>query len=460
MTSRLFRALLLTLLAAALLPAAANGLPELPSSAFKNTAGCTCHSVFRRTWAQSMHAQALSDPIFRHELERAVRATDGLLGPFCNGCHAPVAVMAGELTGIDQSGVSAVGREGVFCDFCHQVTGRAGDRPGNTSVALDSPDGTKRAQFDDALSPYHETAYSAFHESAEFCGNCHDVYHPINGLPLEATYTEWLDSPYAADGIVCQDCHMTPGPGPVKPYPGKAASFGPDRDHIYLMMWAGGNTALGPADLAEERLQAAAEITLVTPEYIPDGETGRIEVTVANVGAGHYLPTGLTEYRQMWLEVEAVDSEGDVVMSEEHRYGLELGDDEGNSPVDLWEATNIASDDRIPPKESRTYDYELTMPPGGVAEITAVLYYRSISEELAEEIDIAVPTTTMYTVSATVYDSADSAAEALREAQRAARKSGQPEGFNALWIAVLGLGAAIGIILLAARRSGKHAQAS
>ena len=106
-----------------------------------------------------MHAKALSDPIYLHELELAEAATGGALGTFCNSCHGLIAVMSGELASVDQTGVSVQGLEAVSCDFCHQTTGADG-RPGNASYLLDQPDGTKRAQFDDAASPVHETAYS------------------------------------------------------------------------------------------------------------------------------------------------------------------------------------------------------------------------------------------------------------------------------------------------------------
>lgn len=430
-------------------PAAAAALPDIDSSAFESATGCGCHSGFQITWGESMHAQALTDPIFQHELELAIRATDGALGPYCNGCHAPIAVMAGELTGLDHSILATVSAESVTCDFCHQVTGAG--RPGNGSFEFAAPDGTKRAQFDDAKSPVHETSFSEVHTKAEFCGMCHDVYHPVNDLQLEATYTEWLNGPYAAEGIVCQDCHMTPGPGVIYPNPGKAAPFGPDRDHVYLMTWAGGNTALGPADLAEERLQAAARVSVKAPEYIEPGSTGGIEITVSNVGAGHYIPTGLTEFRQMWLEVTATDDAGNIVMQEEHRYGLELGNDAGDHPVPLWEATVIAVDDRIPPRESRTYTYELTMPESGAAHVEAVLYYRSVSEEIAEAAHVDVGTTTMASQGLTVYGSQEIAADAAREALGKKDDGGRSD-FNILAVAIAALVGVTVIIVVVVRK--------
>ncbi len=304
-------------------------------------------------------------------------------------------------------------------------------------------DGVKRAQFDDSNSPYHETSYSAFHETAEFCGACHNVDHPVNGLHLEATYTEWKEGPYAAEGIVCQDCHMTPGPGVNKPNPGTAAAGGPQREHIYIMTFAGGNVALGDAVLAEERLKAAAEVEIVAEEIVAAGETVDIQTTITNVGAGHYLPTGLTEVREMWLEVTATDPEGNSEVVGEHRFGTILGDAEGNGPVELWEAESIASDDRIPPRESVTDAFEYVMPEGGEIELAANLYYRSAPEEMAEKAGVDVPTTTMAMASMGVFGSED----IMADAGPADDGSGAGGSGDTNWLFVLAALAAAAIII-------------
>ena len=190
-----------------------------------------------------MHAKALSDPLFQYKLAEADKATNGALGPFCNSCHGPIAVMSGQLKGVDQSKLTSASAEGVTCDFCHRVTG-TGAPLGNVSQTVAS-DAVKRAQIKDPQAP-HPAQYSAFHETAEFCGSCHEVIHPaLPGLHLEATYTEWKASPYAQQGITCQGCHMTPGPGPTVPEPRRAAAMGPERLGIHSMTFVGGNVGLG-----------------------------------------------------------------------------------------------------------------------------------------------------------------------------------------------------------------------
>jgi hypothetical protein len=305
---------------------------------------------------------------------------------------------------------------------------------GNTSQQV-TADGAKRAQLKDAQAP-HAVAYSAFHETAEFCGACHNVDHPGNGLHLEATYTEWKAGPYPAEGIVCQDCHMTPGPGVTKPNPGKAAGSGPEREHVYRMTFAGGNVALGDAVLAEERLKAAAALGMELPEIVESGSVA-VKTTITNVGAGHYLPTGLTEVRQMWLEVVATDADGTELLRERRDFGTVLANDKGEGPVELWEAAAIKSDDRIPPRESTSNEYAFGMGTGPVT-VEASLYYRSCPEEMAEKAGVEVPTTLMASTTKTVYTSAAQRTETVGE-----HESGKGSSSGLLGLAIIALITAI-----------------
>ncbi len=392
-------------LAIVLVPSAALALPSMPSSLFQSSAGCGCHAAFVEQWSVSMHAKALTDPIYLYELKLGEEATGGALGPFCNACHSPIAVMAGELTSLDQSKVSAAGLEGVTCDFCHQVNGTSGDYIGDTSTAV-TGDGVKLGPIADPQpGTAHQATYSQFHRTAEFCGNCHNVNHPGNGIPLEATYTEWKNGPYAAEGVICQDCHMTPGAGVIKPREGKAAAGGPTREHVALMTFAGGNVGLGDAEHAEQRLKSAARLDLSVPEIAESGDVA-VTTTITNVGAGHYLPTGLTDMRQMWLEVTATDADGVELMRERRDFGTVLKDAAGNYPVYLWDAVGAHSDDRIPPRESTSNQYSFPMSEGAVT-VKAALYYRSCSEEIAKKSGVEIPTTTMAEVTRTVYSSQD-----------------------------------------------------
>ena len=408
--------LILALAALSLVPATTSALPKIPAQSFQSAITCNCHRTQYEQWEPSMHAKALFDPVYVTKKTEADKATDGALGLFCDTCHTPIGTMSGQTTA---KKLSLQSREGVTCDFCHQAVGTAKTPPGEASMELVA-DGTKRAQFSDAVAPGHKTAYSAFHESAEFCGTCHNLVHPTTGVKLDDTYDQWKAGPYSGAGIVCQDCHMTPGPG-EPPQPGRAGSMGPIRDRIYLMTFSGANVPLGDPERARVVLSRAATIDLDVPEVLAKGEQGTVDVRVTNTGAGHAIPAGVAEIRQMWLEVNAVNPDGTTRLLGKRQFGTVFRDANGNYPVQLWDAVAIQSEDRIPPKGSVDVSYPLPMDSETSVTVEAVLNYRSFPDDLARKAGVANPVTVMARSQATVYASES----LLRQAERAARRSEQ-----------------------------------
>jgi len=66
-------------------------------------------------------------------------------------------------------------------------------------------------------------------------------------------------------------------------------------------------------DLHKGLQRSVLKARLSFPLQHPGGQAGEVvtlEVKVRNVAAGHNLPTSLTEVRQMWLDVQAVDGAG------------------------------------------------------------------------------------------------------------------------------------------------------
>jgi len=323
---------------------------------------------------------------------------------FCARCHTPIGVVSGEVPPVDGSGLSEIARNGVQCDFCHTVSGSAGI--GN-ALFISTPGNIKWGPFADSKSPSHDTEFSQFHTKAEFCGMCHDVSHPVNGLQVEATYTEWKEGPYSKEEVQCQDCHMTSGITQFEANPGKAATMGPKRDHIYTHSTVGGNAfmaeVLGSKTyklMAIERLRNAAALRVNTPETADTGETVTVEVSITNSGAGHKLPTGLTEMREMWLEVSATDMAGNQIYhsggvdnrgnidSNAVVYNTVLADANGIPTMKFWLAESIISDNRIPPKETVVEKYTFTIPEDVVDPITvsAKLRYRSAPQEIIDSL--------------------------------------------------------------------------
>lgn len=436
-----FRSIAMALIVAAALlgtalSAFAVGIPVepagVPTTAFEPSDACYCHFTLSTEWAKSMHSKSLSDPVYIAKLAAGDKATGGKLSPFCKKCHGPGGTMTGEIA---QGGALSAGTaEGINCSFCHQVSGLKPGLIGNTSQLVEpgGAGGVRRAQLKDPKAP-HKAQYSELHTKAEFCGACHNVMHPVNGMHLESTYNEWVKSPYAEKGIVCQDCHMSKRPGVRGPSSGQAATGAPKRDNIYHMTFVGGNVAQSDPIAATELLKSAAEIKLTVPEIVAPGQTASATVTITNKGAGHYLPTGLTEVREMWLDVSAADASGETTTFGTHVFGTILQDAKGNFPVELWDATKIKSDDRIPPQGSVTYSYAFTMPAGVKANsVQAALRYKSTPDKLAEEAGVKNPTTDMAVSTQAVY--ADQAAkDAASKPSAPVKASGIPVG---IWIAI------------------------
>ena len=414
-------ALLCAALLAAILPGAADAALD---NDFNDPERCAaCHTGIFSQWEGSLHSQAAEDGIFRKFFEMVVAEVGPPAVEFCMKCHSPVGVFRGEVPPATGEKLGPVSRKGVFCDFCHTVTPKGiGNAAFETTFSAE-----KRGPFDNAVSPAHRTKTDDRYTRSEFCGMCHNVTHPISGRPIERTYEEWRESPYntgdPATSTQCQDCHMRQTPGNAgtgatekKDNPGKAAVMGPERPHVWTHYFIGGN-ALYPdrpnADrrraMAEERLRNAAKLEIL-PEEEPSaaGDLASFRVRVHNSGAGHKLPTGLSEVREMWLDVTVTDGAGKVLL----RSGG-IGEGGGIDPTaaifktflgigktnvklaccffaigernKILSAERITRDRRILPKGFDEEKYAFRVPEGAAfpIRVEASLNYRSMSQAFA-----------------------------------------------------------------------------
>lgn len=455
--SALVGSLLCCLLLGAASTALAQPVPVAPGTAspatFPAAMNCGCHATLVDEWKASLHSKALEDPLFKAKVAQADAATDGKIGPFCKKCHGPVAVMTGE-SDKDVAAMSPGASQSIGCMFCHQVVGNS-EPLGNVSQLLEW-DGTRRAQLENPQAP-HPATFSPLHATSAICGGCHNVNHPINGMHLESTYKEWSESPQGKAGTQCQDCHMSQNPGQLGPSTGVAAYGAPKRPNIYHMTFAGAQVALGNPERATQLLKSAATVKLEAPKVVGPGEIASATVTITNSGAGHYLPTGLTEVREMWLDVSVVDGAGKATSIGEHRFGTELKDAAGNHPAELWDAVAVYSDDRIAPMQSVKHSYSIKLPNGVEAgTLRAQLLYRSAPESLAAEAGVKNPTTVMAVAEQPVFASS--------QAEKNAAKSGAPDTkAPSIWIIVAAGSIAalvvLGGILWWRRRSGESGSA-
>ena len=165
-----------------------------------------CHPMQLEQYLGSMHNLAATDPFYTRIVKMAEADIPGI-SDFCYGCHAPGAVLTGQ-DPLDFDNLDPAAQNGVFCDFCHTIS--EATHMGNSGYKS-SPGKLKYGPYGWEPPIFHTVKESALHDSAQFCGMCHDVSHPVNGLPLETTFSEFEAGPYPELGFKCQSCHMTPG---------------------------------------------------------------------------------------------------------------------------------------------------------------------------------------------------------------------------------------------------------
>jgi len=329
-----------------------------------------CHPKQFNDWSQSMHAYAQHSPVFEAFNLTLVERTGGTIGTFCTRCHTPIGTALGENTSRRNANRSQISREGVTCIACHRratghykSSGRVPIEPGSLT------EGCFYGPFDDAESEEigaHKSKSLPYIKTSQFCGECHDVTNP-GGVRLEEAFSEWHNSPAAANGVTCQQCHMGPEPGVACPEhrrpTGRAAEVeGIDEEdlpirHLTDHTFAGPDYSLLPdtefpdkldwmyevdyryeenltpyqqktlkelrksnraklaraTELRHKLLRNAACIHVSHPKTGKAGERVKLQVDVESLLAGHNLPTGFTAERQVWVEVTVRDVNGRVV---------------------------------------------------------------------------------------------------------------------------------------------------
>ncbi len=394
-----------------------NGQP-LKHYEYESPAVCSaCHTGIHAQWKGSMHAAAFIDPIFQALWKIGEKETEGFTNNLCGGCHGAVGVLSKELTFKDgEFQAPEIAKEGIHCDLCHTIVSSSfadtpNYEPGNASFIAE-PGPVKRGPHADSESPYHDTAYSELHTSSLFCANCHQVFHPATNFHIERTYDEWKYSVYAQNNIQCQDCHMMPVDKAAETArtlkkqtnPGKSAVMGPQRDTIATHEFVGANFTVPEllgntqhAEMARKRLQSAAELSIDAPARLQAGTLGKISITVTNVGAGHNLPTSLTDVRQMWLDVQITDATGrqiyrsgnidaqGAITGDPRIFNAHALDKDGKDTHKPWEIAKFKYNRTIPPKGSAIENFFFLVPADtqGALNVRAVLRYRSYPQALA-----------------------------------------------------------------------------
>ena len=361
-----------------------------------------------------MHAYAAEDPVFRAMNAKGQHETDGALGDFCVQCHAPLAVELG-LTN-DGLNLDEVPQhlQGVTCYFCHQIEAIEGTHNNPLRLAMDT---VMRGGIQDPTpNAAHGSAYSELLDrrslkSSDACGTCHDIVNSKN-VHLEKTLVEWHGSIFkkGPGELTCSGCHMPGSDG--------EAAFSPERSFVTRRLhdhsMPGVDIALTPfpdRDRQRALVQRELDTSLLLDICVSDtGEGSSITVSFENVGAGHFFPTGATQDRRVWLELEAfvgddlvfatgqVEDDMPLVgLSDPNLiwFGDRMFDCEGNEVHMFWEACSTDSNTlpvstSLNPLDSGWVDTHVTrqlaVPIPGLTRITARVKMRPMRLDVIDEL--------------------------------------------------------------------------
>ena len=304
-----------------------------------------CHRTQYEDWSGSLHSKSMGPGVIGQTME--LIHGDPKMAILCYSCHAPLteqqekvvkkdggspslfkkhrafatpspstsgAWASTALTFKTNSAFSAsLQQKGLACVGCHVRRHQRFGPP--------KRDGSIENSASAAQLPHGGAIRTAAFERSEFCKGCHQ-FEPsgsaLNGTLLENTYNEWKEGPYARGGKTCQSCHM------------------PERRHL----WRGIHDP--------EMVKQGVSVRLsVNKERYQVGEQVQAEITLANTGVGHHVPTYVTP--KIVVRWELVDADGKQVNEsvQEERIGREV-------TLDL---TQELFDTRIAPGKSRTVRY-------------------------------------------------------------------------------------------------------
>lgn len=367
-----------------------------------------CHPMIMPQWNDNAHGQAVSNLRFFSlydgtDISGTMVVSPGYQLDFpgtagnCANCHAPGAAVDGYLT-TEMGVVRDVIPAGIHCDFCHKVGGVYLD-PATGSVYPNAPgvqsqrvlrpppgDNIFFGPFDDIPDP---DTYLPLMDRSQYCAPCHQF--SFWGTPIYESFEEWQDSPYAAAGVMCQDCHMAP-----------------NGDIYFALPSAGGlphppdqiPSHLQPGAAAVDLLQKTVSMTVATRQI---ADALMVTVTITNSGAGHHVPTDHPG-RNLILLVAATAGDGQSLPQRSGSTvpawgGADAGKPgmgfakvlqdvvDGRAPVvSYWRPTHIVADNRIPALEAAVSTYAFALPPGaGEVTVTARLLFRRLFQPLAAE---------------------------------------------------------------------------
>lgn len=291
------------------------------------------------------------------------KGLEGISCGFCHQAHGPVSPRAGAAAYQGNASWASPFSGTVFPFRPEDAAGRFGI--GNSGALMRPSELLSARSLDEA--PFVHARPSPegrdYLRDSNFCGACHDVrlfgtdvFGAAKGehfKRLRNAYSEWSDWARGEERAgrrpaSCQNCHMSTYPGVCEPGEAAEGEFGPSPScppGTHPSARAPGDPRGGAVHyftgvdvpLAAEFTEAMADETSVDQAGLPTGARYRrnlllrsalsfkleraerqgglvrVPVVIENVGAGHRVPAGFSQEREVWVHLSVRDRRGRVV---------------------------------------------------------------------------------------------------------------------------------------------------
>ena len=399
-----------------------------------------CHEQAYAEWRQTAHANAFRNPWYVKNVDLLINERGIEYTRHCEGCHNPIALVSGVLTTgskIDRS----FDNDGVTCSVCHSIQkidlrGTGGYVLAQPSVLVDADGKPIYGPVSDKeilahLDRHSKAVMQDFYRTSEFCVACHKAALPreLNRYKWQRAiflYDEWQQASfskqnplpfYVKDKVsTCQTCHMEEEPIVGREYGAEPGKFASHR-------WLGANTLMykyygyqaqldktiaflrnGALNVdifgVERNGQKMVAPLGAEPVNIDAGDTLLVTVVIQNKGIGHSLVPEQRDFYQAWVEFEARDGAGRILMDSgglepdgtldptAHSFTNRLINVNGqlNDLHQVWDTRVIAYNNTIQSGRSQIVRYEFEVPKDatGPITITAKVNYRRFNQHFID----------------------------------------------------------------------------
>lgn len=399
-----------------------------------------CHQQAYAEWRQTAHANSFRNPWYVKNVNLLIKQRGIEYTRHCEGCHNPIALVSGALTTGSKIN-RGFDNDGVTCTTCHSIQrvntrGTGSYVMAQPAVLVDADGKPIVGPVDDKeilahLDRHSKAVMQDFYRTSEFCAACHKAALPKEENHYKwqrafTVYDEWQQASfskqnplpfYVKDKVsTCQTCHMEQEALTARDYgsePGKFAShrwlgantlmykyygYQPQLDKTVAFLR---NAVLNVDIFGIERNGHKIVAPLGTePVTVAAGDTLTVTVVIQNKGIAHSLVPEQRDFYECWVEFEATDAAGRVLMHsgalepngaldpQAHSFTNRLINVDGklNDLHQVWNTRVVAYNNTIQSGRSQIVRYEFDVPKdeAGPITMTAKVNYRRFNQHFID----------------------------------------------------------------------------